>query len=404
MPRTSYTAPSKDTVRTRHTPGPRLAIKSPERCPSCNSTKVAPKGTRAKKLETVRLYRCRTCGRTFMPGPRAVRNKTYPLNEILDAFTIYNRGNSLEDTSRRLSSRYGHAVNPATISRWLAAHPGLTTYRRLRARGLRLFKPPQIIRTIKLYHRQVYEFAYHRAKLAFLRNGTLDDRRSGDTRFAPLADFLDRLAHTRPDELFQREDGARSSQLPSGFLELDRLTVFEKQNIATDTAALIIPSVGSNHDRHPKLQRFMLANDSATLAVEVPIWLIEDDIAALEDRYGVAIVTKEPIHPARPSRGHKPRFITGHIDFLQVRNGAIHVLDYKPDARTNKPIAQLTIYALALTRLVPGLRLFDIKTAWFNETCYNEFLPRLVLPRPKSFHQMVREIHEEEAEERNRLR
>jgi len=101
-----------------------------------------------------------------------------------------------------------------------------------------------------------------------LRNGTLDDRRSGDTRFAPLADFLDRVAHSRPDDLFRREDGARCSQLPSEFLALDRLTVFEKQNIATDTAALIIPSVGSNHDRHPKLQRFMLANDSTTLAAD----------------------------------------------------------------------------------------------------------------------------------------
>jgi hypothetical protein len=85
--------------------------------------------------------------------------------------------------------------------------------------------------------------------------------------------------------------------------------------------------------------------------------------------------------------------------FLQARNGAIHILDYKPDARTNKPIAQLTIYALALTRLVPGL-----KAAWFNENCYNEFFPRLVLPRPKkSFHQMVRQIQQEEADARNRL-
>jgi len=42
----------------------------------------------------------------------------------------------------------------------------------------------------------------------------------------------------------------------------------------------------------------------------------------------------------------------------------VHILDYKPDARTNKPIAQLAIYALALTRRVPGLKLFDIKCAW----------------------------------------
>jgi ATP-dependent exoDNAse (exonuclease V) beta subunit len=127
----------------------------------------------------------------------------------------------------------------------------------------------------------------------------------------------------------------------------------------------------------------MLANDSVTVAVEVPIWLNEDDIAALEDKYRVTIVPKQPTDPADPGTGHKPRFITGHIDFLQVRNGAVHILDYKPDARTNKPFAQLTIYALALTRLVPRLRLFDIKCAWFNENCYNEFFPRLLLPRPQ---------------------
>ena len=76
---------------------------------------------------------------------------------------------------------------------------------------------------------------------------------------------------------------------------------------------------------------------------------------------------------------HGVRTITGHIDFLQVRNGAVHILDYKPDARTNKPIAQLTIYALALTRLIPGLKLLDIKCAWFNEEEYCEFFPRTAL-------------------------
>jgi transposase-like protein len=361
---------------------PRSPIKPPERCPSCNSRSVAPKGSRAKKLETVRLYHCRSCRRTFTPGPRALRNKTYPLHEILDALSTYNRGYPLEETSRRMSSRHGHTVNPATISRWLAAHPRLTTYRRLRERGLALFKPPQLTRTFKLYHRQVYEFTLHRAKLAFVRAGTLDDRRKGDTRFAPLADFLERAHRECPHELFRREDGARSSQLAPTFFSLDRLTVIEKQNAATDTAALIIPSVGSNYDRHSRLQRFMLINDSTTVAVEVPIFLLEDDIAALEDYYAVAIVPKDPVHRARPALGHKPRFITGHIDFLQVRNGAIHLLDYKPDARTDKPIAQLVAYALSLTRLVPGLTLSDIRCAWFNDICYNEFAPgRLLLSR-----------------------
>ena len=114
----------------------------------------------------------------------------------------------------------------------------------------------------------------------------------------------------------------------------------------------------------------MLANDSVTLAVEIPIWLNSPDIDALEAEYDINLLPPD----------HAPRVLTGHIDFLQVRNGAVHILDYKPDARTNHPIAQLTLYALALTRLA-GLRLFDIKCAWFNEEQYCEFFPRALLAR-----------------------
>jgi len=238
-----------------------------------------------------------------------------------------------------------------------------------------------LIRTHKLYHRQVYEFAYHRAKLAFLKDGTLDDKRaSGATstaRFSPLADFLESIPQTCPHDLFQREDGSRGSQLASDFLALDKLIVVNKQNAATETAALILPAVGSNYERHPKLQRFMLANDSTTIAVEVPVWLSQDDIAAIEKEHGIRLFSDST--PA----GERARTITGHIDFLQVRNGAVHILDYKPDARTNKPIAQLTVYALALSRLT-GIKLFDIKCAWFNESEYCEFFPRKLLARSRS--------------------
>jgi ATP-dependent exoDNAse (exonuclease V) beta subunit len=346
-------------------------IKPPERCPHCNSKRIIRKGVRRKKLESIPLFRCRSCGRTFGPGPRAIRNKTYPLLEILEILTLYDRGNTLAQTASKISSRYGHRIASSTISRWLAEHPALMTYRRLRERGRRLFTPTQIIRAHKLYHRQVYEFAYHRAKLAFLRDGTLDDKRAAGTgstaRFGALADFLESFPQTCPHDLFRREDGARSSQIAADFLTPEKLVVVNKQNAATETAALILPSVGTNYERHPKLQRFMLANDSTTIAVEVPVWLTVDDIAATEREHRVRLLS-----------GDAETSITGHIDFLQVRNGAVHILAYKPDARTNKPIAQLTIYALALARLT-GLKLFDIKCAWFNENEYCEFFPRTLL-------------------------
>jgi hypothetical protein len=146
----------------------------------------------------------------------------------------------------------------------------------------------------------------------------------------------------------------------------------EKENFATRMAGLVIPTVGDNRLRHEALQRFMLANDSTTLAAEVPIWLSPEMIVELEREHGIALMPEGAIGA-----------LTGHIDFLQVRNRAVHILDYKPDARTNRPIAQLTVYALALTKLVPGLKLFDIKCAWFNEEKYCEFFPRTLLARQR---------------------
>jgi hypothetical protein len=138
---------------------------------------------------------------------------------------------------------------------------------------------------------------------------------------------------TCPHDLFRRDDDpkARASQAHPEFADVSRIVVNRKQNAATEAAALIIPAVGNNKLRHETLQNFMLANDSVTVAIENPIWLTEDDIGALERKYRIELARRA---------GNAPRVITGHIDFLQVRNGAVQILDYKPDAPTNKPIAQ----------------------------------------------------------------
>ena len=41
------------------------------------------------------------------------------------------------------------------------------------------------------------------------------------------------------------------------------------------------------------------------------------------------------------------RLLTGHIDLVQIRNGQVYILDYKPGASKERPIEQLTWYALA---------------------------------------------------------
>jgi transposase-like protein len=336
-------------------------VKPPARCPHCGSTRLIRKGTRRKKLEIAQLWQCKLCHRVFTPAPPSLRYKTYPLRVILDGVTLYNLGYSLPVAAQKLKAKHGYKVSPSTLGSWMAEHRELTTYSRLRHHRPIGLSPAQTIRSTKLYHRQVYSFAYHRPKLAHVRE---DERHK---RFALLADFLERVPEICPHNLFS--ESSRASQL-ANFVDRNHLVVVEKENFATRTAALVLPAVGDNRMRHETLQRFMLANDSVTIAVEIPIWLTAADIDALEVEHGIRLLPP----------GHSPRVLTGHIDFLQVRNGAVHILDYKPDARTNKPIAQLTLYALALTRLA-GLRLFDIKCAWFNEEQYCEFFPRALLAR-----------------------
>src|SRR5204862_2028635 len=139
-------------------------------------------------------------------------------------------------------------------------------------------------------------------------------------RFAAVAVFLERVPIECPHELFRESE--RASQKAASFLDTSRLIVVEKENFATRMAELVIPTVGDNRLRHEALQRFMLANDSTTLAVEVPIWLPPVEILELERTHGILLRSPDASLDAS---------ITGHIDFLQVRNGAVHILDYKPD-------------------------------------------------------------------------
>ncbi len=85
---------------------------------------------------------------------------------------------------------------------------------------------------------------------------------------------------------------------------------------------------------------------------------------------------------AKSAAGSKsfPKLLTGHIDILQIRNGMVHILDYKPGASKEKPIEQLTWYALALSRLT-GLRLFEFKCAWFDDKDFYEFYPLHVVKK-----------------------
>jgi hypothetical protein len=253
--------------------------KKPDVCPYCSGHAFTRRGTRKKKFEIVQLWRCASCKRMLTPAPATLRNKTYPLRVIIEALTTYNLGYSHEETIRHIKARTGRAIPDSTLSNWIAEHHDLMSYRRLRDAGRKRFPPEQTVRSVKLYHCQVYRYSFHQPKLEFVRES--DEH----GRFAPVADFLEAIPTICPHTLFRNEDASgRASQVQPVFADPARIVVNRKENTATRAAALIIPTVGNNRERHERLQQFMLANDSVTLAVEVPIWLTEDDIVAIEGK------------------------------------------------------------------------------------------------------------------------
>jgi ATP-dependent exoDNAse (exonuclease V) beta subunit len=166
-----------------------------------------------------------------------------------------------------------------------------------------------------------------------------------------------------PNSLFQTD--ARASQGKTAF-NLEAVEIRSEPNLACKVANLVLQAVTHNTRRHDELQRFMLTTDPVTIAVEVPIFRNSEDIAVIVATPGFDV-------PMQADQA-----ITGHIDFLQIRNGRVHILDYKPKARLERPIPQLMTYALALSRRT-GIRLFDIVCAWFDEHDYYEFYPLSVV-------------------------
>ena len=181
------------------------------------------KGTRTKKLETVQLWRCTTCRRVFTPAPPELRHKTYPLRVILGGVTLYNLGYSLAEAAAKLKTRHGHNIAPSTLSAWIAEHRDLATYSRLHEQGKKLAPPAQAIRTVKLYHRQVHEYAYHRPKLALLAQSREHARLA-----AGLTKFLEAVPKNCPHDLFA--GSTRASQSAPDFLDRARIIATEKQN------------------------------------------------------------------------------------------------------------------------------------------------------------------------------
>ncbi len=334
------------------------------RCSYCNRKDVIKAGVRKNRFQKIQRYHCKNCRRFFID--KALKDKTYPAKVILKAISLYNLGYPKKHVIKELLRRYNIKVPQRTISEWLKRYSNPCTYYTLRKEAIKLFKPKDIILSEKLEHKQVYNFKLHLGKLALLQ----ERHALEEEKLKALKAYLDKVSDKNKEEkpfphhifTIAPEDPQEETRASKLNIELLKIPKQSKTNFANKLADLAIKASPNNYKRHENVQDFMLINDSVTIATEVPVYLAESDIKYFK-RNNFNFNFKDYRTP-----------ITGHIDILQIRNGLIYILDYKPEASKINPIKQLTIYALSLASRTK-LPVKDFKCAWFDSYNYYEFFP-----------------------------
>lgn len=318
-------------------------------CKNCYSKNVIKKGIREKVFEIVQLYYCKDCKKSFIL--QKIKNKTYPIKVIMYAISIYNLGNSLAQATKIVNKRYKVKVKPSTIHSWIKEFEEICTYRRIRKEALKDYNAKDIIFEKQFIHKQPYDFRYHKAKLDMFIN----------QYFKNIKNYIINIAENCPNEMFEQEN-YRSSEL--NFEDVN-VKIFKKDNHALKLAEFALHCATTNKERHNILQDFMLINDSITIACEVPVYLLKDELSKFK----------------LFNKINDLNCITGHIDIIQSKFGKIYLLDYKPNAskeNRQKVISQLFSYALALS-LRTNVWLRNFRCAWFDQDNYFEFNPNEII-------------------------
>lgn len=306
----------------------------PPACPNCHSReKVVKNGIRSLKEDTVQLYLCKNCARRF--SHRKIPRASYPPKLILTALSYFNQGHTLDMTQRTMRRRFKTKIPISTLNSWINRYGDELTFTKLRKKYD--LDPNQTIKSRRLFHPQPYLFKVHTLKLNIKGK-----------QFPQLKRYINYMLNNPIDHIFQSKDILRVSELANE-INLPKPNIRKvKDSPASRMTDLALELAKTKSERHQKVEEFFLINDSATVAVEVPIYLTKSE-----------------------SGYNKP--LTGHIDLIQVRSNRIHVLDYKPDKNGNV-VNQLQLYAKCLKKRT-GLK--NITCAYFDENGYFQFIPNL---------------------------
>ena len=265
-------------------------------CPKCSSSEnIIKSGTRKIRNETAQLYFCKNCQKRFTD--RRLQHTSYPPKIILAALTYFNQGNTLDMTQRTMRRRYKTKIPISTLNNWIRTYGEEFPFTRLRKKYD--LDPNQTIKTRKLFYPQPYLFRVHTLKLNIKGK-----------QFPELKRYINDMLSNPMDHLFQSKKVLRISELANTLNIPKPVIRTVKDSPASRMTDLALELAKTKSERHNKIEDFFLVNDSATVAMEVPVYLTEKE-----------------------SGFKKP--IAGHIDLIQVRGNRIHILDYKPEKGGN---------------------------------------------------------------------
>ena len=349
--------------------------KSSLACPLCTSHSIRKFGLRKNRFHSIQRYLCNSCKHAFTIN--SAKNKSYPINIILDAISKYNSGLSQSEVSAFMQKKCALIIPQKTISNWITDNKSVCTFAKIRTACMKLSNNQSMIESHSFLHNNLpYKFMFHIQKLSLLTHSSdYNNKFSNHLKFYnPLQEYLTQVSSKNfPHHIFGvhqkiiQNTKERASEIK---FQIPNFVKISKNNLANKLATLALNLAKDHKSRHQIIQDFMLTNDSSTIATEVPVYLTHDDINYFRSKNFTIPLNQEQKTP-----------ITGHIDFIQIRNNSIHILDYKPDAHKVNPITQLTIYALALASRTK-LAVRDFTCAWFDENNYYEFYPlHIVYPR-----------------------
>ncbi|MBM3702450.1 MAG: IS1 family transposase [Actinobacteria bacterium] len=278
------------------------------KCTRCKNTEIIKKGKRKTKLGSRQLYYCKSCRKGFADSK--LQYKTYGPKVIVSALIYYNLGSTLEESAKLTNKRFKVKISKSSVSQWLKEFSSICTYCKLREKVSKNYGKKILVSKTFTHSGLAYNFKYHRPKLEIL---------CSSDGLQTLKEYIENFSRKGCPEFFN-DIKNRCSQTKIKV----KIKTESRYNNACKLSDLALKSCSLNSKRYLTVENFMLANDSSTISIEVPVWFWEKNL-----NIGM----------------------NGHTDILQIRQGKIFVLDFKPEAtRENelKVSSQLYLYALGL--------------------------------------------------------